>query len=117
MPTSHAVQLFQLMFNRQLQKAEDIIDRLEFRAVREDDELCDLAAGIFEYRVVQYLRGVGHPASSRGKLVSEEEWLAKQHCPAIRAQLLLKTMSDSLLLPTTPGWRLKVSFSLPDIRG
>ena len=79
-----------------------------------DDPGLEKVADLFIKRVSRYLRGRGHPETSKGKSVDNTEDSADADRRTFRAELLLRTATGSSSIPLTT-WNISVGifFSRP----
>ncbi len=64
---------------------------------------------LFRYRLQEYLRGIGHPPSSQGELVTREKWDKEKDDPLVRGRLLMDAAWALPRPPADPLWDIKVS--------
>ena len=98
------------MSNRRVNDIRDVINKLEFIAdVEPLTELQRLLAKMFQFRVVRWLHGQGHPKKLAGSYVSETQYNEEKNDSLLRAKLLLRAASDSDLVPLDASFCLTVS--------
>jgi hypothetical protein len=110
-PPNFGRELLAAMSDRRIKSVRDIIKRLKF--VTKDvaqSESHDLLRCIFQYRVLRWLHGKGHPEQLGGAHISQAVQDAERDDPLVRARLMLRAITDSDLLPLDPSFHLTVSF-------
>lgn len=68
----------------------------------------NLLFSLLQFRIIRWLKGIGHPAGSEGICVEQSLYDSERNDPLIRARLLLLALSDSNMLPPDPNERLQV---------
>ncbi|KAK0231680.1 hypothetical protein EDD85DRAFT_793346 [Armillaria nabsnona] len=97
---------------------EDLITHIEFKI---PDKKMDLHEGkyqraiflLFQHRIKTYLRGRGHPRSTRGGLVDEAQFDKEKDVATIRGALLLSAMRGLPRPPIDPSYALIFNCHFP----
>jgi hypothetical protein len=95
---------------RRVSSVMDVRTKLQFLTTGASSEIADLLYGVFQYRLIRWIKGKGHPIKLRGTYILESVFDAECGDALVRARLLLRAVSDSELLPSNPSVRLQVSF-------
>jgi hypothetical protein len=97
------------MSNRRVRDVRDITGRLEFHTKDTTQAAVDkLIKSMFQYRLLRWLHGTGHLEPLRGTHIPEDVYNAERDDTLVRARLLLRSLSDSDLLPLDPYFCLTV---------
>lgn len=99
------------MINRKVYSVEDLRIITQPAEADANDNLVKKLAEVFRLRVVQYLRGVGHPPGLSGSIVSAERHAMEAGDATLRPRMFLEAFTESELLPTEPGWKLQVGWT------
>ncbi|KAJ7776855.1 hypothetical protein DFH07DRAFT_951468 [Mycena maculata] len=99
------------IYDRRVKQVEDVCKHLRFETVsRASDSTTPLFIKLFEIRLQRYLQGCGHPPQLRGVEVSEEDFNEHRSNPLLRANLILRSTSDSDMCPTRDNWIILFRF-------
>jgi hypothetical protein len=74
-------------------------------------DLHDAIREVFQFRLLRWLHGKGHPSKLRGTHVEPDVFDAEMSDPLIRSRLLLRAVAESDLLPLDPSFAITVSFT------
>jgi hypothetical protein len=101
------------MYYRRVCTVAEVFDHLGFHLItRASDNTSPYFIKLFKMRLERYMHGVGHPPELRSRLpalgVAEEEFLAAQNDPLLRANLVLRCGSDLDMRPTQDDWSIRV---------
>lgn len=111
------------MYNRRVEEPEDVHRVLQFMEyphgeicrdpmiwTRAHSRLKERLISAFEYQMTRYVIGTGHPnhASIRGQIVDDDQFAVDEKDGTLRARLLLSAVTGVDLLPTDPGFKIKV---------
>ncbi|KAK0494257.1 hypothetical protein EDD18DRAFT_1107284 [Armillaria luteobubalina] len=96
---------------------EDLIAHIEFKLPGKmdlpEDKYQRAVFLLFQRRIKTYLRGRGHPRSTRGGLVDEAQFDKEKDVATIRGALLLSAMQGLPRPPIDPSYSLTFNCSFP----
>ncbi|KAJ7741796.1 hypothetical protein DFH07DRAFT_777983 [Mycena maculata] len=93
------------LYDRRVKEPDDVAKHLCFVLLsRNSDGTSPYFTKLFEIRLKRYIQGVGHPPQLRNVEITEDEFLAEHDNRLLRANLILKSGSDSDMCPNTENW-------------
>ncbi|KAK6984801.1 hypothetical protein R3P38DRAFT_2575246, partial [Favolaschia claudopus] len=100
------------LYDRRVKTISDVGDHLRFDTVTRAraDFTMPYFVKLFELRLHHYLEGHGHPPQLRDVEVTEDDFIADCDDPILRANLVLRSGSDSDLLPINDQWKISFKF-------
>ncbi|KAK7027640.1 hypothetical protein R3P38DRAFT_2526430, partial [Favolaschia claudopus] len=103
------------IYDRRVHRIEEVQDHLSYSVTsRHSDLTTPYLVKLFRLRVEEYLQGAGHPVELRDRIkafgIPDEQFIATQGDPLLRANLLLRCGSDSDMRPTEDNWNLSFNF-------
>jgi hypothetical protein len=88
------------MSNRRITHCSQVVQQLKFITLDgTTSELSLLLQQSFQFRLLRWLHGHGHPDALRGVHIPENVFDAEKDDPLVRAKLLLRAISETDLLP------------------
>lgn len=95
-------------YNRRIVKVSDITrnDHIVYKTKPDPDQAVDRAS--FKRCITGYLSRAGHPTRLIGALVTPEEGNKHHDNPVLRANLLLQSITDDVLMPANHKWVITV---------
>ncbi|KAJ7662236.1 hypothetical protein DFH06DRAFT_1471791 [Mycena polygramma] len=112
----HFKRLLAATYNQRIKAVDDVLKNVKICSSQSTSELVDLQQTMFQLRVIRWLRGVGYPRSLRGTLVSNEEFLAQQRNPLIRAERFLYALSEMRVIPADDEFALVIHLCRPVLK-
>ncbi|KAJ7697016.1 hypothetical protein B0H17DRAFT_1130661 [Mycena rosella] len=107
-----ALAMLACLYDRQIRKVEDIVDRLVFEIIHSSpDGTTPYFAALFRLLLRRYLVGIGHPPKLRGAVIGDEDWSAQVNNELLRVSLLLEAATDTDLRPTSQSWSITFHIS------
>ncbi|KAM6492157.1 hypothetical protein JOM56_011881 [Amanita muscaria] len=93
-------QFLSAIYNRRINKASEVIDRLNITGTHNQDDSGPIFFNLFALRLRRWLSGLGHPPELVGSTVTESEYQSSlQVQGAFRPRLFWRAISDFEVLP------------------
>jgi hypothetical protein len=95
--------------NRRIVEVSEVINKLKFKTDdKGSSELNTLLRTSFQFRLLRWLHGIGHPRPLRGTHISNDDWDEQRNDTLVRANLMLRAVGETELLPISEFWNLTV---------